>query len=1435
MQIVLTDRGRTHELDVVVHDPDATVADLVAALTGGRTDVVLEAEGALVPVERRLDRAGIRSGAAVRLVPAPSPSIELGGVDAQDWASTPPSSDRDGGQGLEVAVVGGLDAGSRARIGPGTWELGRETATLAIAHDTVSAHHATLRVDDDGAATLVDEGSLNGTWVAGEHAERPTPLGPGQVARVGAVQVSVRPPIDDDRPAGLTTGPGRGGPTVPFNRPPRPAPPEPPDPIDTPEPVKESSGTSAVGVMSIVAPILFGGVMVLVTKQLMFALFLLLSPVMVIGNAVDSKRRGKKGRRKDEARFRRELAELATTLDALAQDERARLEDEIPDPAELLRRVEEPSVRLWERRPGHPDWLHLRAGIGPEAWTPPVHGDRRNQPDEVREAVRAASRIADTPVLVDLAGGGVVGVVGPRDAVLAVGRSLVAQATVLHGPADLPALVLSAPDRAADWDWAKWLPHTLDPGGSGRRLITGDPDAAEAVCKAMLEAAEARRSEARQDLAVDQGGPTTLVVVDDEALIEGRRAPVRSVLRGGAGPVAGIVLAATEDQLPATCTTVVEVADADGTARVHHVRSGIRVDDVLACGVSEATARRTARGLARFDDPELDVAGASLPPIVALLPLLALDPPTPEDIAKRWTAGGRDPDLVGPIGVSEDGVLSLDLVRDGPHGLVAGTTGAGKSELLRSLVAGLAAGSSPDHCTFVLVDFKGGSAFDRCARLPHTVGLVTDLDAHLAERALRCLEAELRYRERVLRDHAAPDLPAYRRLPGRDDDRPTLPRLVVVIDEFATLKAELPDFVDSLVGVAQRGRSLGVHMVLATQRPSGAVSDNIKANTNLRIALRVQDAGDSKDVIDVADAARIGRSQPGRALARFGPGEVIPVQTALSTGVSRGSHGAVEIRPFRATGGGAGGPAGGGPGVERTEGPTDLALLVDACIAAHDRSGRPAPRRPWPDPLPDDLDVAALGASSSSMATPGAEVTIALADTPDDQTQVPVGWTPDDGNLLLVGLPGSGTTTTLLTVALTAAAATGPDDLHVYALDYGTGELEVLAGLPHTGAVVPANDRERQARLVSWLRAEAERRRGLRSPRTTEPRILVLLDGVAPFRAEWDEAISPVLEGFSRVFGEGPELGIHMAVTADRGAALPGPLRSLVRQQLLFKLGDDLDYSQGGFRAAELPAFVPGRAVDVERHLEVQVARPAAGIEASVAALAARTAAPTRVPTAIGSLPREVAVDSLGDHVDLDGSPRRLPIGVSERTLSAAGLVLYEGEHGLVAGPARSGRTTTLAVAGVGARRAGWRTVVVAGRRSPLGRDGSLGPVVGPDALADDLAPALDGPGDGSPVLLLVDDVEAVDPDGKVMPEVLGRPDVVVLCAGRADTLRGLYSHWTRTVRQSRSGLLLQPDIDLDGDLLAVRLPRRTTTAIGPGRGYLCSGGEVDLVQVAQV
>ncbi|MDW6058504.1 FtsK/SpoIIIE domain-containing protein [Streptomyces sp. FXJ1.4098] len=217
------------------------------------------------------------------------------------------------------------------------------------------------------------------------------------------------------------------------------------------------------------------------------------------------------------------------------------------------------------------------------------------------------------------------------------------------------------------------------------------------------------------------------------------------------------------------------------------------------------------------------------------------------------------------LGVSERDLFTVDLDDDGPHALIAGTTGSGKSELLRTLIASMATDADPEHLTFALVDYKGGGALDECAELPHTVGLVTDLDEQLSERALRCLDAELRHRERLLREVGLSHIRDYQRLRDTEDAKDAgmepMPRLAVVIDEFATLVKALPDFVDSLVSIAQRGRTLGVHLIMATQRPAGSVNDAIKNNVKLRIALRLESTGDSEDVIDSPASAGIGTRQ----------------------------------------------------------------------------------------------------------------------------------------------------------------------------------------------------------------------------------------------------------------------------------------------------------------------------------------------------------------------------------------------------------------------------------------------------------------------------------------------------------------------------------------------------------------------------------------------
>ncbi len=1426
VQLVIRSAGATRDVDVNVQVPDATVADLLDAL-GHQPGHDSAAAGVLVDGRYLqgylgLTEAGLYDGAVV-----------------QPGGSAPAVAAVPGGPVL--AVVGGLDTGRRIPLGPGRSVIGRDpSCEVRVASSTVSTRHCAVHVDPAGGVAVEDLGSRNGSLVEGVPLRGRRALAPGEIVQLGAVQLTLVAEQSPDRPALLGARRTAGGNTS-FNRPPRPMPPADDGPVRPPKPPRDAPARQPFSWIAVLAPLGLAAVLVLITGSFLYAMFALLSPVMLIGNWAESRRQGKRTSKQETVRFAADLRAFREELAQRRVEVTRALRAELPETSEVLRRATAPSVRLWERRLGHHDFLRLSAGTGSIDWRPAVGNPHGERPAEVARAISEVSRLELVPVTVDLTDGGVVGITGPRAAALALSRSLVCQAAVHHGPADLRIAVFTEPEAVSAWEWAKWLPHSRDAAaGGGARLLAGDTGPAVELLRELFDA-EQGRAKRSTDGRDRPEGPVLLAVLDAVGLTEGRNSPARAMLRGAVGPVAGIVLAPTTDRLPAVCSTVVELLDPDGTARLSRPRLGEVVEGLLVGGLGTGTARDCALALARFEDPETSTVGASLPSRVDLTTLFDQDVLDPTAVAGLWRAGGRDPGIAAPIGVTEDGVLTLDLLRDGPHGLVGGTTGSGKSELLRSLVAALALCTGPEHLNFVLIDYKGGSAFDECSRLPHTVGMVTDLDAQLGERALRCLEAELRHRERLLRAAGADDLRAYLRLP--EAEQGALPRLLVVIDEFATMAAELPDFMDALVGIAQRGRSLGVHLLLATQRPSGAVKDNIRANTNLRIALRVQDPGDSTDVIDKPDAARIGRDQPGRAFVRLGPSEVVPIQTALVTGVSSRERGRVDVAGF---------DFGRRPRVARPvhaeDAASDLVGVVAAARAAFAASGLPEPRRPWPEPLPAELtldDVSAAGGTQAGTAGtddardgrgPDGTVLVGLADDPDAQAQYPAGWNAAEGNLLLFGLAGSGTTTTLGAIALAAAAAASPDELHLYALDFGAGDLVALADLPHTGAVITAAEGERQRRLVRMLRGELDRRRELGPACRSEPRIVLLVDGFAAFRAEYDQPTNQwVQDELTRVIAEGPALGIRTVIAADRAGAVPAAVSATVQQKWLFRLADAYDYATFGVRFRSPGSLVPGRCVVADTGRITQIGRPAPTLAAAVAAVAAATPTPARPPASLGRLPTSVDPDELVAAVRLDGQPWLLPVGVAERSLEPALLRIYPAEHALIAGPPRSGRSGILCGLARLLMSAGVPVTAVASRPSPLRElAGVAGLATSSAELPDELARVLDA---GGHQVVLVDDAEMLDDPSGAMDALIKRllPDVHVIAAGRADLLRTSYGHWSQTIRRSGAGLLLRPDVDFDGDLLAARLPRHAPVPMSTARGWLVNGGEVEFVQAATV
>ena len=485
-----------------------------------------------------------------------------------------------------------------------------------------------------------------------------------------------------------------------------------------------------------------------------------------------------------------------------------------------------------------------------------------------------------------------------------------------------------------------------------------------------------------------------------------------------------------------------------------------------------------------------------------------IDDTTATALARRWTQGGCDPAPVARIGMSADGVVDIDLVRDGPHGLVAGTTGSGKSELLRSLVVSLAARAGPHHLSMILVDYKGGSTFDACARLPHTIGVVTDLDDGLAARVLVSLDAEVRRRERLLRAAGVDDLTTYRRTVAEP-----LPRLVVVVDEFASLAKELPDFLGALVSIAQRGRSLGIHLLLATQRPAGVVTDDIRANTNLRIALRLQDRADAHDVVGDPAPACFPTGTPGRAALRLGPDELVVFQTADSSSP-------VRARPTRLTV---------DRGVDVTpasDEPSALERLVDAIGQAATMLDIAAPHRPWIDALPALVRPRDLDDPTA----------VGLIDDPAGQCRRPLRWGPDGGSLLLVGAVGAGTTTAAATVVARCVHGVGPDALHLYVLDAQGGAVwNEFEASPHCGAVVRVAETERLGRLLARLAAEVDRRS---AAITRSPAIVVVIDGLAAARDALDDvAAGEAARRLDRLLRDGPAVGIVAIVTTDGSSA----------------------------------------------------------------------------------------------------------------------------------------------------------------------------------------------------------------------------------------------------------------------------------------------------------
>ncbi|XKK41430.1 FtsK/SpoIIIE domain-containing protein [Nocardiopsis sp. ARC36] len=1358
---------------------------------------------------------------------------------------------------VEVRVVSGPDAGRVARLDPGDYVVGDdEVAVLVVDSD---GYWARIRVAPDGAVTVLGTSGGPGCALEGDEVGPDTPWPQGEQLTLGGTLFEVWPNHRPDASVVLSDD-GTG---LDYNRPPRlhpaptktkfklPSPPEPPD-----KPIVQL-------ILMVLMPITMAVGSALIMGRPQYLLIGLLAPVSVLFMQIMQ-------RRTTKARYDKQLQEYEEKKERVTKDardalvaEQRKLRDTCPDPAAVLLLATGPRARLWERRQIDEDFTQLRVGTG-SIPSQVVLSDPTK--DEHRRDVTWDMR--DVPVSVSVKDNGVVGVAGRGEGAEALERWLVAQLAALHSPAELHLYLLSMEGDHTRWQWTRYVPHLR---GEHPQLSLGRIGIDASTCArrvsellALLEA----RNQAKRDLA-DQ--PAVVVVLDGARRIRSLPGVVQLLREGPDVGIHILCLDAEERLLPEECQAVVSITP-------HGMRlrrtSFDNVEDVRPDVPSAAWADRLGRALAPLRDSSVGESGGSLPRSARLLDIIGLEPPNGEAIAAHWAAGGGR-STVATLGAGLDGAFSVDIRRDGPHALIAGTTGSGKSELLQTLVASLAAVNRPESMSFVLIDYKGGSAFKDCVKLPHTVGMVTDLDTHLVGRALVSLGAELHRREHILAKAGAKDIEDYLELLDRDPRMPQMPRLMLVIDEFASMARELPDFVKGLVDIAQRGRSLGIHLVLATQRPGGVVTNDIRANTNLRIALRMTDESESRDVIDAKESAHIGIDTPGRAYARLGHASLLPFQSgrvggrrivAATNATAPVAH-AVKWSDLAL-------PAPtvqqGGADTGDVE-VTDLTVLVEAVREAAERVGSLRQASPWLPALPTALTLSELFRGRSPVPAHGSvqPAPVGLVDVPSQQRQHPYVFDlARTGHLHVMGSGRTGRSQALRTVAASLALAHHPGDVHMYGLDCGNGAMLPLEQLPHCGAVAQRSQNERVVRLLGLLGEELDRRQKLlaangcadleelraKLPIPERPAHLVLfIDRLDAFEQAFGEYnYGALVEDVTTLMRDGAGVGMHVVATGDR-ILTRTKYSSTTEELLVLRCNDNGDYSAAGLNARSLPEEIPdGRAFRAGDLLEVQLAllnrNPQGGAQGAELGRIADYVS-RRPQEDVG--PRPFRVDVLPEqltYADMDryrtGPPRPLHalLGVGGNELDAIEADLARIPTFLVSGPPQSGRSSMLMTMSRSLLEGGTELLLVTPRKSRLA---DLRDHPGVRAVIDVADPRLSqlhealGRFEEDTAVVVVDDAELLLQSdlGKEFTRIargMVGAGWGIVAAGTNEALQGGFNGWHVHLKRNRVGAVLSPQSQSDGEVLGLRLPKGVSSPrLTPGTAYLHLGdGRIQQVRV---